>query len=172
MSTLDPAVNPVPMIVIVVPPVVGPLLGDREVMVGLPTGRRNDEGGTVNLTLWILAGGLAVAYTAGGLGMVLLPKERFRAAGPSQHWVDDFTGGHVKAIGAIKLVGCLGLVLPAALDVAPVLTPLAACGLMLLMSGAATTRFRRSEWRFLVGDLFLLGLFAFLAWERFDLHPF
>lgn len=126
----------------------------------------------MNLALWILAGVLAVFYTAGGLGMVLLPKQRFRAAGPSQHWVDDFDDGHLKVIGAIKLIGCLGLILPAALDIEPVLTPLAACGLMLLMSGAATTRFRRNEWKFLVGDLFFLILFALLAWGRFDLRPF
>jgi hypothetical protein len=43
---------------------------------------------------------------------------------------------------------------------------------MLFMSGAATTRFRRSEWRFLAGDLLFLTLFAFLAWGRFDLRPF
>jgi hypothetical protein len=126
----------------------------------------------VNLALWILAGALAVAYTTGGVSMVLLPKERYRALGPSQHWVDDFHDGHLKVIGTIKLVGCLGLILPAALNIEPVLSPLAACGLMLLMSGAATTRFRRSEWKFLVGDLVLLSLFAVLAWGRFDLHPF
>jgi hypothetical protein len=126
----------------------------------------------MNLALWILAGALAAAYAAGGLGMVLLPKERFRAVGPSQHWVDDFDDRHLKVIGTIKLVGCLGLILPAALDIEPVLTPLAACGLMLLMSGAATTRFRRSEWRFLAGDLLFLSLFALLAWGRFHLHPF
>ena len=126
----------------------------------------------MNLTLWILAGALAVAFTAGGTSLVLLSKERYRALGPSQYWVDDFDDVHLKVIGAIKIVGCLGLILPAALDVAPVLTPLAACGLMLFMSGAATTRFRRSEWKLLVGDLVYVSLFAFLAWGRFDLHPF
>lgn len=126
----------------------------------------------MNLTLWILAGILAAAYTVGGTSLLLLPRERYRAVGPSQHWVDDFTDAHLKVIGTIKIIGCLGLILPAALDVAPVLTPLAASGLMLFMSGAATTRFRRSEWRFLAGDLLFLTLFAFLAWGRFDLRPF
>lgn len=36
--------------------------------------------------------------------------------------------------------------------------------------GAGTTRFRRSEWAFLAGDLVLLSLFAFLAWGRFGLQ--
>ena len=126
----------------------------------------------MNLTLWILAGALAVAFTAGGTSLVLFPKERYRALGPSQHWVDDFGDAHLKFIGAIKIVGCLGLILPAALDVAPNLTPLAACGLMLFMAGAATTRFRRSEWKLLIWDLLYLSLFALLAWGRFDLQPF
>ena len=43
----------------------------------------------------------------------------------------------------------------------------AACGLALFMAGAATTRFRRREWTYLLGDLVYLSLFAFLAWGRF-----
>ncbi|MCO8274207.1 DoxX family protein [Actinoplanes sp. TRM 88003] len=125
----------------------------------------------MNLTLWILAGALALAFTAGGASLLLLPRQRYRALRPSQHWVDDFGDAHLKAIGTIKIIGCLGLILPAASGVAPVLTPLAACGLALFMAGAATTRFRRREWKLLPGDLFYLSLFAFLAWGRFDLYP-
>ena len=43
---------------------------------------------------------------------------------------------------------------------------------MLFMAGAATTRFRRSEWTYMVGDLVFLSLFAFTAWGRFSLEPF
>lgn len=39
------------------------------------------------------------------------------------------------------------------------------------MAGATTTRFRRSEWKLLAGDMVYLSLFALLAWGRFDLHP-
>jgi len=126
----------------------------------------------MNVTLWVLAGALTAAFTTGALTQLLTTRESYRAIGPSQYWVDDFTAGQIKAIGTIKLLGALGLVLPGALGVAPVLSPLAACGLMLFMAGAATTRFRRMEWTYLAGDLVFLGLFAFLAWGRFDLHPF
>jgi hypothetical protein len=126
----------------------------------------------MNLTLWILAGALAAAFTTGALVLLLKPKESYRALGPSQYWVDDFTPEQTKVIGTIKLVGCVGLILPGALGIAPVLSPLAACGLMLFMAGAATTRFRRMEWTYLAGDLVYLSLFAFLAWGRFDLQPF
>lgn len=126
----------------------------------------------MDLALWILAGALALAFTVGGTSLVLLPRERYRTLGPSQYWIDDFGDVHLRLIGTVKIVGALGLILPAVLDVAPVLTPLAACGLMLVMAGAATTRLRRSEWKLLVGDLVFLSLFAFLAWGRFDLQPF
>ncbi len=126
----------------------------------------------MNITLWILAGALTAAFTTGALAQLLKTKESYRALGPSQYWVDDFTPEQIKVIGTIKLLCCFGLILPAALSIAPVLTPLAACGLMLFMAGAATTRFRRMEWKYLPGDLIYLGLFAFLAWGRFDLQPF
>lgn len=126
----------------------------------------------MNLTLWIIAGVLATAYTTGALVQLLKPKENIRKLGSSQHWVEDFSPGQIKVIGTIKLIGAIGLVLPGALDIAPVLTPLAACGLMLFMAGAGTIRFRRREWTYLAGDLLFLGAFAFLAWGRFDLQPF
>jgi VIT1/CCC1 family predicted Fe2+/Mn2+ transporter len=126
----------------------------------------------MNLVLWIIAVVLAAAFTLGALAQLLLPKDRYRHLHESQHWADDFTAGKIKVIGSVKLLGALGLILPAALDVVPVLTPIAACGLALFMSGAATTRFRRGEWRNMIGDLFFLGAFAFLAWGRFALAPF
>ncbi|MGC0273097.1 DoxX family protein [Pseudactinotalea sp. Z1739] len=126
----------------------------------------------MHIALWIVGGLLAAAYLTGGTSQVLMSKEKYRSYGESQHWVDDFTSGHIKAIGTIKIVGAVGLVLPAAVNVAPVLVPVAACGLMLVMAGAATTRFRRSEWKFLIGDLVFLSLFAFVAWGRFSLEPF
>lgn len=127
---------------------------------------------TVNITLWIIAGVLAFTYGVGGASQILLTKERYRAVADSQHWVDDFGAGHVKAIGMIKITGVVGLIVPPLVDVAPVLSPVAACGLMLVMAGAATTRFRRNEWGLMAGDVAFLAAFAFLAWGRFVLEPF
>lgn len=125
----------------------------------------------MNTALWIITAVLAVAMVIGGVAQVALTKERYRSLGANQHWVDDFGAGHVKAIGTIKIVGALGLILPAVLGVATILVPLAACGLMLVMTGAGTTRFRRSEWGYLLGDLVFVALFAFVAWGRFALAP-
>lgn len=126
----------------------------------------------MNIALWVVTGLLATAFGAGGITQLLLTKERYRAIGSSQHWVDDFGAGHIKAIAVIKLVGVIGLVVPPLVGIASVLSPIAACGLMLLMAGAATTRFRRSEWGLMAGDTAYLAAFAFLAWGRFALAPF
>lgn len=126
----------------------------------------------MNTALWILAGFLGTAFTIGGTTMLVLPKERYRNLHETQEWVDDFTAGQLKVIATLKVLGGLGLLLPAASDVAPGLVPVAACGLALFMAGAGTTRFRRREMSSLMGDLVFLGLFAFLAWGRFHLEPF
>ncbi|MEB3020797.1 DoxX family protein [[Mycobacterium] crassicus] len=126
----------------------------------------------MNTTLWIIAGIVAAGFFAGGAALLLMPKEKYRALGANQHWVDDFGRGHLKAIGTIKLLGAIGLALPAAVGVAPLLAPIAACGLMLFMAGAATTRLRRSEWGYMAGDIVFIAMFAFLAWGRFALQPF
>ncbi|QPZ39585.1 DoxX family protein [Paramicrobacterium chengjingii] len=126
----------------------------------------------MDIALWIIAGMLAIAFGTGGASQILLTKERYRALASSQHWVDDFGAGHIKAIGTIKLVGVIGLILPPLVGIAPFLSPLAACGLMLVMAGAATTRFRRSEWALMAGDVAYLAAFAIIAWGRFALVPF
>jgi VIT1/CCC1 family predicted Fe2+/Mn2+ transporter len=126
----------------------------------------------MNTTLWIIAGVVAAGFVAGGTALLLLPREKYRALGANQHWVDDFGTGHLKAIGTLKLIGAIGLILPAAVGVAPLLVPIAACGLTLFMAGAATTRFRRGEWGYMAGDIVFIAVFAFLAWGRLAQQPF
>lgn len=121
----------------------------------------------MHTTLWIITIIAAMAYAAGGTTMLVMSKDRYRSIGNTQHWVDEFGDGHLKVIATIKLLGAIGLVLPAATGIAPVLTPVAACGLALFMAGAATTRFRRSEWLYMAGDVVYLGVFVFLAWGWF-----
>lgn len=126
----------------------------------------------MNIVLWIVTGALAIAFGIGGATQIIFTKERYRSIASSQHWVDDFDAGHIKAIGTIKVIGVIGMVVPPLVGILPILSPIAACGLMLVMSGAATTRFRRSEWGLMAGDVAYLLAFAFVAWGRFSLAPF
>ena len=78
----------------------------------------------MNITLWIIAGFLAAAFLAAGAMKLAWPKAKLAESGMA--WTEGFTDGQVKAIGVVEVLGALGLILPAALDIAPILTPIAA----------------------------------------------
>ncbi|HWU07653.1 MAG TPA: DoxX family protein [Streptomyces sp.] len=124
----------------------------------------------MNVTLWIIASILAVAFLLAGLMKAGQPKEKLAASGMA--WVDDFSSGAVKAIGAVEVLGALGLILPAALNIAPVLVPLAATGLAITMLGAAVVHARRKENQMIGANVVLLILAAIVAWGRFGPYAF
>jgi len=123
----------------------------------------------MNVVLWILAGLLAVAFLGAGLTKLTQPKEKLAA---TMGWVEDFSPGTVKLIGALEVLAAIGLILPAAFDVVPVLVPLAAVGLVALMIGAALTHARRREITLIVVNLVLLALAAVVVWGRFGPYSF
>ena len=91
---------------------------------------------------------------------------------PNMAWATDFSPGVIKMIGALEALAALGLILPAALDIIPVLVPLAAVGLVLVMIGAAVTHARRKETQAIAMNVVLLAVAAFVAWGRFGPYSF
>jgi hypothetical protein len=120
----------------------------------------------VNALAWILAGLLAALYLAAGTTKLLQPKEKLLATG-NMNWVEDFDGGQLNAIAALEILGAVGVVLPWALDVAPVLTPVAALGLAIVQAGAIRTHLRRGETQVLALNAVLLVLAVVVAALRF-----
>lgn len=125
----------------------------------------------MNLALWIVAGLLATVCLTASAKM-FVPSEKMASMSASAQWTLDFSPGALKAIGALELLAAMGLILPAVLDIAPVLVPLAATGLVLLFAGAITTRLRRGEKATVAVDAVYLGLAAFVAWGRFGPESF
>ncbi|MBT2443894.1 DoxX family protein [Streptomyces sp. ISL-36] len=126
----------------------------------------------MNVALWITAGLLAAVCLAGS-AKLFVPQEKMAAmGGASAQWVHDFSPAALKAIGAVEVLAAAGLILPAVLDIAPVLVPLAATGLVLLFIGAITMRLRRGERTTTTVDLVYLVLAGFLAWGRFGPESF
>ncbi|MFI1992641.1 DoxX family protein [Actinoplanes sp. NPDC020271] len=119
----------------------------------------------MNVVLWIIAGLLAAAFLAAGAMKMLQPKEKLIASGLG--WAADFSDGQVKLIGLAEVLGAVGLLLPALLDVAPVLVPMAATGLAITMIGAIVVHVRRKENQAVLPSLILLVLSAVVAWGRF-----
>ncbi len=124
----------------------------------------------MNVVLWIVAGLLAVAFLTSGLMKLSQPKKKLADSGMG--WTEDFSDGAVKGIGALEVLGALGLILPAVFDVATVLVPIASTGLALVMLGAAVTHARRRENQMIVVNVVLLALAAFVAWGRFGPYAF
>ncbi|GHH71659.1 hypothetical protein GCM10018781_33290 [Kitasatospora indigofera] len=124
----------------------------------------------MNITLWIIAGLLAAACLAAGLFKAVQPREKLVASGMT--WATDFSAGSVKAIGAVEVLGAVGLILPAALDIAPALVPWAATGLAVTMLGAAAVHLRRGEAKAVPPSLVLLVLAVVVAWGRFGPQAF
>lgn len=124
----------------------------------------------MNIALWIIAALLAVTFLASGAVKLAQPKEKLVASGMGV--LEHFSAGTIKAIGALEVLGAVGLILPAALSIAPVLVPLAAVGLALLMVGAFIAHARRREVQGIVMTLALFALAALVAWGRFGPQSF
>ncbi len=123
----------------------------------------------MNIVLWIIASVLALAFLGAGLTKILQPKEKLSS---TMAWTQDFSQPMIRIIGTLEVLAAVGLILPALLDIAPILVPLAATGLVLLMAGAAITHLRRKEPQIMVANLVLLVLAAIVAWGRFGPYAF
>lgn len=125
----------------------------------------------MNLTLWIAAGLLAAVALTGGITKTFVPREKL-AAVHGGGWTADVGAGFVKTLGVLEILAAAGLILPAALGIAPVLVPVTAVCWILLMVGAAITHGRRGEPMHVLLNMIYLALAAFLAWGRLGIEPF
>ena len=122
----------------------------------------------MDTALWIAQIVLALIFATAGLLKLRQPRDKLVA---SMGWVDDFSGGFVKFVGGVELLGALGLILPAVTDISPILVPIAATGLALAQIAAAIVHVRRKEPRFIIGNLVLVAIAVFIAWGRFGDYP-
>src|SRR6266508_17338 len=124
----------------------------------------SNGGEAMNIVLWVLQGLLALAFLVSGIGKLMRRKED---AQRQMAWMEDFSQPTIRLIGAAEVLGALGLILPAATGIAPVLTPLAATGLAIVMLGAIVVHVRRREPSGVAVAAVLFVLAAIIAWGRF-----
>jgi uncharacterized membrane protein YphA (DoxX/SURF4 family) len=118
--------------------------------------------------LWIVQGLLAAIFLVTGMTKLTQPRLKL-AAGPMR-WAADVTDTQFRAIGLVEVVGAIGLILPAALGIAPLLTSLAAVGLVLTMVGAIRTHVRYAETDRLAVPIVVLALALFVAVAAFGTY--
>jgi hypothetical protein len=124
----------------------------------------------MNLALLIVAGLLSVLMLNAATKL-FVPKEKL-ATKYGREWMRDNSVGFVKTLGALELLAAVGLILPGALDIAPVLVPVTATCVALLMVGATIVHLRRHQAVPAVLNVVFLTMAAFVAWGRFGPESF
>lgn len=124
----------------------------------------SSEGQGLHKGLWVAQVLLAVAFFAAGMMKTVTPIAELQA---KMAWIKDGMDPLVRFIGTTEVLGALGLILPSATRIKPILTPLAAVGLAVTMVLAMLTHLRLGEYPGIVVNLVLGGLAAFVAWGRF-----
>ena len=119
----------------------------------------------MNSLLWILSILLAATYLVSGTSKVVASRERLLAVS-GMGWVTETPMPRVRLIGALEVAGAIGLIVPWASGVLPLLTPLAAWGLAAVQVGAIWTHVSRGERDHLWFNVFLLAAAIVVAVGR------
>ncbi len=122
----------------------------------------------MGIALWVVQVLVAAAFLMSGATKLSQPKEKLLK---NMAWVEDFSQPSLRIIGALEVLGAIGVVLPALTGILPWLTPLASLGLVLTMIGAGLTHLRRKEFGGIAVNAVLLILAAFVAYGRFFVLP-
>jgi hypothetical protein len=97
----------------------------------------------MTIAFWIVAGLATVAFFGAGLMKLLRPVPALKDAGMG--WVDDYSSTTVKLIALAEVAGAIGLLVPVATGIVPVLSLVAGVALTVLMAGAIAVHIRRKE---------------------------
>lgn len=121
----------------------------------------------MNRTAWILQVLLAIYFVTTGVIHLVVPD----GLPDPLTWMYDLSTPLHWVAGLAEIAGGLGLVLPAAIRIAPRLTPLAASGLVVVMLSAAVWHATRGEVQSIIGNVVVALLLTLVAYVRFRLHP-
>ena|SRR2546425_7793917 len=122
----------------------------------------------MNIALWLVQILLALAFIVAAYGHTVRYDENRQAR---MAWLNAVPRNAMLVIGTLELLGGIGLVLPAATRVLPVLTPVAAACFVVLMLLAAIFHATRREYPNIVFNAALGLVAAFVAYGRFVLEP-
>lgn len=117
--------------------------------------------------LWVVQVLVAAMFGMAGFMKTTTPIEVLAANMP---WVSSMPG-LVRFIGIAELLGAIGMILPAATRIRPILTPAAGGGLATVMVLAAVFHLTRGEYSGIIANAVLGLLAAFVAWGRLSKAP-
>ena len=117
---------------------------------------------TMNISLWVVQILLAAMFIMAGF---MKSTTAIEELGKNLPWVLEMPA-LARFIGISELLGGLGLILPSLLRIKPILTPIAAIALALVMVLAMGYHLMHSEFGVIGMNVLLGGLSAFVAWGR------
>jgi putative oxidoreductase len=117
------------------------------------------------IALWSAQIVLAVVFALAGGMKVSMPAADLAKTAPG------FPLGFLRFIGIAELAGAIGIILPALTRIAPVLTPLASSGFVIVMASAGVLHLVRGQFGEFAVVVVLGALAYFVAWSRFKRAP-
>ena len=121
----------------------------------------------MNTVIWIIQSLMAVLFVLHGIAMFKPPAAVQESVVQKMGYSLPF----LKTIGTLEVLGGLGLILPAWTGILPILSPLAATGLVIVMVGAAVSHARQGEGTQTGATTVVTMLLAFIAIGRFWIYP-
>lgn len=121
----------------------------------------------LHIGLWVVQVLLALAFGMAGFMKVSMPMADLAAKGMG--FVNHTLETMVRFIGIAELLGAVGLILPSALRIKPILTPIAAVGIAIIMLLAIREHLSQNEP--IVANVILFSLASIVAWGRFKKAP-
>ncbi|MBG6094975.1 DoxX family protein [Nocardioides sp. WG-D5] len=125
----------------------------------------------MNVVLWTAAGLLALVALAGGLTKTFVPLDKL-AEHDGAAWTRGASPTFVRTLGILEILAAIGLILPAVLDIAPVMVPVTAACWIALMIGAMITHGRLGQAKLVLVNVVYLAIAAFIVVGRFGTTPF
>ena len=129
---------------------------------------------SMNTLFWVLQGLLAfMMFMPGMLKLTNNTAGLIKKGNGRMDWAEDVSETQMKLIGLVEVLAALGLILPHALGILPILTPIAVVGVILTMLGALALHVKRNDGIGAIAPNILIMLIAFaVAYGRFVLVPF
>ncbi len=112
---------------------------------------------TMDIIIWIIQGVLCVIFLYFGSLKMFLPIQKIEK---KVTWANDYSISKLRFFGFLEVIGALGLMLPWRLDILPILTPMAATGLAMVMAGAGMVHLKRDEVNMLLINIVIIFLLA------------
>ena len=117
------------------------------------------------IAVWIVSGIVAAIYLLAGGRKVTTPAQKL----PETFPFVKLTGVPLlRVIGALEVLGAVGVIVPALTGILPILTPVAAAGLVVIQIGAIIVHAREREFKVIPINVVLLVLPLFVAIARFS----